>query len=245
MQLFYTSCSEGENLTIDPEESWHMTKSLRMRVGDSVHVTNGKGWIYQGTLSSVQSGGCIVSVESATFQDPPACSLHIAIAPTKNIDRFEWFLEKATEIGISEITPLICSRSERTTIKPARLEKILVSAMKQSMNVWLPTLNEAEKYNGFLRKSVDGQRFIASCISGKEEMLWSYLQPSGNVTILIGPEGDFSPEELNEAVSSGFVPVSLGPSRYRTETAGVVACHTVRMHEINSTLITNVKQQSA
>lgn len=232
MQLFYSPDPDGESLTLDPEESWHMAKSLRMKVGDPVTVTNGKGWIFHGSLNRVQTDGCIVSVESKTYQAPAALSLHIAITPTKNIDRFEWFLEKATEIGISEITPLICARSERTTIKPARLEKILISAMKQSLQVWRPVLNETVKFNDFLKMKADGERLIASCITGKEEILWKYIQPTGKITILIGPEGDFTPEELKEAVTTGFVPVSLGPSRYRTETAGIVACHTVRLKEI-------------
>ena len=231
MQLFYSPDPDGESLTLDPEESWHMSKSLRMKVGDPVTVTNGKGWIFHGSLSRVQTDGCIITVDSKKYQAPAALSLHIAIAPTKNIDRFEWFLEKATEIGISEITPLICARSERTTIKPARLEKILISAMKQSLHCWRPVLHESLKINNFLKNAIPGQRFIASCETGKEEMLHRFLKTSGKITILIGPEGDFTPEELNEAVTAGFVPVSLGPSRFRTETAGIVACRTVRLKE--------------
>jgi len=161
--------------------------------------------------------------------------IHIAIAPTKNIDRFEWFLEKATEIGIDEITPIICEHSERTIIKPERLERVIIAAMKQSIKAFKPTLKQAISFKEFILQPLPGNlKFIAVCEAENRQLLQEVCRRNEEYFILIGPEGDFSPEEINLAKQSGFIPVSLGNSRLRTETAGVVACHICNL--INETL---------
>ncbi|MEN8116270.1 MAG: RsmE family RNA methyltransferase, partial [Bacteroidota bacterium] len=154
---------------------------------------------------------------------------HIVIAPTKNIDRFEWFLEKCTEIGIDEITPILSEHSERKVIKPGRLEKIVVSAMKQSVKAYLPKLNELTSFNDLVKTSDAPAKFIAHCNGGEKPHLKNNIEPGKNVLILIGPEGDFSPAEVELAKENGFKEISLGTSRLRTETAGVVACHIVNL----------------
>ncbi len=232
MQLFYISGVEGNFCVLSEEESWHCMKVLRLAEGDEINLTDGAGNFYQGVIAKIHHKNCLVEI-SATKPDPP-CSwnLHIAIAPTKNIDRFEWFLEKATEIGIHEITPLFCEHSEREVIKPERLQKVLVSAMKQSLKAWLPGLNEPEQFKNFILKDFKGQKFIGYCETGDESDLHSMYQNGSDVLILIGPEGDFSKNEVALAVANGFTPISLGASRLRTETAGVVACHSI--HLLNS-----------
>jgi 16S rRNA (uracil1498-N3)-methyltransferase len=156
-------------------------------------------------------------------------SPHIAIAPTKNIERLEWFLEKATEIGIKEITPVLCEHSERKIINMERLEKIIVSAMKQSLKTYIPVLNPLTRFTDFVSKPFNGQKFIAHCTEGiRSELIHSYVKQSESL-ILIGPEGDFSPKEIEFAKSNGFIEISLGKSRLRTETAGIVACHTINL----------------
>ncbi len=158
--------------------------------------------------------------------------MHIAIAPTKNIDRFEWFLEKATEIGINEITPLICHRSERRIVKPERLLKVMTSAMKQSLKAYLPKLNLQKNFSEFQKNEFAGLKLLANCEENSSNHLSKYCSAGSHITILIGPEGDFSPEEIEHAGKSGFRSVSLGNSRLRTETAGIVACHTVYLANI-------------
>ena len=184
---------------------------------------------YHGRLSKIHHKGCLVEI---TQTIPVACNpwhVHLAVAPTKNIDRYEWFLEKATEIGVDEITPLLCEHSEREIIKLHRLEKVIVSAMKQSLKAWLPKLNEPLKFKEFIAREFQEQKFMGSCETGNEQTLGKIYLPGNNAVILIGPEGDFSKTEVELAVKSGFVPVSLGVSRLRTETAGIVACHTIEL----------------
>lgn len=227
MQLFYISGIEGNSCVLSEEESWHCMKVLRAKEGDAIHLTNGAGNFYQGQLIKIHQKGCLVKISSVQQITPPDWHLHIALAPTKNIDRFEWFLEKATEIGIDEITPLFCEHSEREIVKLPRLEKVLVSAMKQSLKAWLPKLNEPYRFQDLINKEFSGQKFIGYCETGNESELHNIYLPGTNALILIGPEGDFSKHEIEIAVKSNFVPVSLGPARLRTETAGVVACHTI------------------
>jgi 16S rRNA (uracil1498-N3)-methyltransferase len=155
--------------------------------------------------------------------------VHIAIAPTKNIERMEWFLEKATEIGVTRVTPLLCRYSERKEIKHDRLEKVMVSAMKQSLKAYLPKLDELTKFNELINQPFSGQKFIAHCDDQHRDLLRNLVEPNRDYLILIGPEGDFSSEEIEMAMQAGFLPVSLGNSRLRTETAGVVACHTFNL----------------
>ncbi len=228
MQLFYIGRIEGNTCVLGEEESWHCTRVLRLREGAQIDLTDGHGNLYQGILTKVHHKGCNVQITQVTPHDRHNnYKLHVAIAPTKNIERLEWFLEKATEIGIDEITPLICEHSERKTVKLQRLEKVIVSAMKQSLKFWLPILNEPADYRGFLSKPFTGQKFIAWCETGHESELHNIYQKDADVLILIGPEGDFSKTEVELAIKSGFVPITLGESRLRTETAGIVACHTI------------------
>ena len=229
MQLFYCSGVEGNACVLGEEESWHCMKVLRLKEGDAITLTNGSGTFYHGVLSKIHHKGCLVEITSTIPVPRNPWQTHIAIAPTKNIDRFEWFLEKATEIGIDEITPLLCEHSEREIVKLPRLEKVLVSAMKQSLKAWLPKLNVPVKFRDFIAGKFPGQKFIGYCETGQESALGTIYIRRSNAIILIGPEGDFSEKEVEMAVKSGFVPVNLGASRLRTETAGIVACHTIEL----------------
>jgi 16S rRNA (uracil1498-N3)-methyltransferase len=230
MQLFYCRDIAGDIYTLSEEESKHAVRVLRLAEGDSIDITDGKGNLFHCIVIKANPKRCEVSVNN-----PPVTSIrspfriHIGIAPTKNIERFEWFLEKATEIGVDVITPVFCRHSERAVLKPARLEKVMVSAMKQSLKTVLPVLNEPVSFTEIVRSATEKEKFIAYCETGEESLLSKVYKPPEDVTILIGPEGDFSPEEVVLARENGFVPVSLGPSRLRTETAGVVACHTINM----------------
>jgi 16S rRNA (uracil1498-N3)-methyltransferase len=227
MQLFYISAIEGNACVLSEEESWHCTKVLRLKEGDEITMTDGRGNIHRGQLTKIHHKGCLVEITGTRPVARNSWQTHIAMAPTKNIDRFEWFLEKATEIGIDEITPLFCEHSERETVKLPRLEKVLISAMKQSLKAWLPKLNKPVKFREFISGNHNGQKFIGYCETGNESALDKLYIPGNDAVILIGPEGDFSKTEVELATTSGFVPVSLGASRLRTETAGIVACHTI------------------
>jgi len=231
MQLFYSPqiSSDTNQLTFDKEESKHIIKVLRMKKGDRFNITNGKGSFFEAEIIDENPKGCTVHIHSETKQDPLPYHLHIAVAPTKLNDRYEWFLEKATEIGISEITPIICERSERKVIKPERYEKIIHSAVKQSLSAFVPVLHQAIPLKEFLNKQFhpDLQKFIAHCENTEKKAFKTALRPNRKILILIGPEGDFSMEEIQLAVKNGFIAVSLGNRRLRTETAAVVACNTV------------------
>ncbi|MGA2821933.1 MAG: 16S rRNA (uracil(1498)-N(3))-methyltransferase [Bacteroidales bacterium] len=230
MHLFYSPVvTQGPNL-LGEQESWHCTRVLRLGEGGKIHLTDGHGNLYECVIQNADSKKCIVNVISIKTEYLKRKNyLHIGIAPTKSMDRFEWFLEKATEIGINEITPVFCAHSERIRIKTERLQKILVSAMKQSLKAYLPILNEPVDLRKLLSKDYPGQKFIGYCESGEEDELQKVYQQGANALILIGPEGDFSPEEILLAKKEGFIPISLGKSRLRTETAGIVACHTIMM----------------
>ncbi|MDH7912542.1 16S rRNA (uracil(1498)-N(3))-methyltransferase [Winogradskyella sp. SYSU M77433] len=229
MQLFYNSdISENEtNFSFDKEESRHIVKVLRKRIGDKLHITNGKGWLFEGELTTADQKNCIVNITSKSVQEKRPYSLHLAVAPTKMNDRYEWFLEKATEIGIETITPIICDHSERKVIKTERFEKIIQSAMKQSLQCYKPILNEAIAFQDFILNELEGQKFIAHCEETDKKSLKSQLQENGNYTILIGPEGDFSVKEIEIALQQNYIPVTLGDTRLRTETAAIAACHSV------------------
>lgn len=230
MQLFYTPDISENNYTFSKEESRHCIKVLRKKVGDDIHLVDGKGSLYHTTLIDDDPKGCKVEVKQKEVDfNKRNYRIHMVVSPTKNNDRFEWFLEKATELGVDEITPIICQNSERKVIKAERLNKILVSAMKQSLKAYLPQLNEAVSWKEFIQQKFNTDRFIAHCGEGRKTPLKQWLKPQQDVMILIGPEGDFSDTEVLEAMSSGFVPVSLGKSRLRTETAGVAACHTINL----------------
>ena len=231
MQLFYNpNISENsKEITFDKEESRHIVKVLRMKEGDTFKITNGKGSFFAAEIINTNPKGCLVKIISEEVQQPLPYQLHLAVAPTKLNDRYEWFLEKATEIGITEITPIICDHSERKTVKAERYEKILQSAMKQSLKAYLPILNEAVSFKDFINldKTSEGLKCVAHCEETDKQSLKSILLPNKKVTILIGPEGDFSSEEIELAKRTGFIPVTLGESRLRTETAAIVACHSV------------------
>ena len=225
MQFFYNpNISKTEStFTFDKEESRHIIKVLRMKAGDPLKITNGKGSIFEAEIVGEDSKNCSVKILLEFFQNPLPYRLHLAVAPTKLNDRYEWFLEKATEIGVSEITPIICKHSERKEIKPERFEKILLSAMKQSLQYYLPKLNPATRFSDFIKKENGGQLFIAHCIETDKKELAKEAQAKGKITILIGPEGDFSEKEISLALTNRYIPVSLGNTRLRTETAAVYA----------------------
>ena len=226
MQLFYLESPENE-IILSSEESKHATKVLRKKEGDVLNFTDGKGNFYKAEITVADNRKCRLQIVSSE-QKPKQHNyhLHIAIAPTKNMDRFEWFLEKATEIGIDEITPIICSRSERKVVKTERGNRILISAMKQSLKYHLPKLNEVISLNDFIKQDYEGTKYIAHCEkSNKLELKNEKLEEQ--TLILIGPEGDFSPTEIEMALKKNFKAVSLGTSRLRTETAGIVAVHTI------------------
>ncbi len=230
MQLFYNlDLNEHTNeISFSKEESKHISKVLRKKEGDSLYITNGKGWLFIATIISVSFKACTAKIVSKTFQKKKAYTLHLAVAPTKLNDRYEWFLEKATEIGIDSITPIICDHSERKFIKAARFNKILQSAMKQSLNYYLPILHPEVSFKEYLSQSFKGQRYIAHCKTDTtRNSIKQVLLPQQEVTIVIGPEGDFSDKEIDLAVSKAFLPITLGTTRLRTETAAIVAAHSV------------------
>lgn len=229
MQLFYTP-DISVNAELPEGEAGHCIRVLRLGEGDEILLTDGKGSFYKATIRRAHPKHCEVVVRERWRQPAlwPFC-LHIAVAPTKNIDRMEWFAEKATEIGIDTITCLNCRFSERREIKPARLEKILVSAMKQSQKATLPKLEAMTDFDAFVRLPFQGRKFIAHCEEGTKPTLKQSYRPGENALILIGPEGDFCPEEIKLALANGFEAISLGSSRLRTETAALVACHTIHV----------------
>ncbi len=232
MQLFFATDLKDDLIFLGPDEARHATQVLRHAVGDTLTVVDGQGTWYETTILESGKKRCILRVDEKKSTGPRApFSLHLAVAPPKNISRFEWFLEKATEIGVDEITPLLCFHSERKNVRPERLERILLAAMKQSLKAWLPRLNPMVRLEEFLRKDMplDGQAFIAHLGDQTRGSLKDNYLPGKDVTILIGPEGDFSPEEIDRASAVGFQAVSLGDSRLRTETAALVACHTVNL----------------
>ena len=226
MQLFYSKdISSSGFCTLDAEESRHAVRVLRMREGDAIHVTDGCGNLYQCRIVQADDHACVVEVAEQEFSIPNSqSSIHLAVAPTKNPARMEWLVEKAVEIGVGEITLLLCDHSERTFLKTERLEKLAVSAMKQSLHLTLPRINPAVSLREWVGAQANGQKFIAHCEADKPRMpLAAALQPGMDAVVLIGPEGDFSEEEIALALDCGFQPVSLGPSRLRTETAALYA----------------------
>ena len=229
MHVFYTpdiatSCEMPE------EEAGHCLRVLRLTVGDEVMLTDGKGSFYKAVISAATNKRCQLKVIEELPQEKGWTGwLHLAMAPTKNMDRTEWFAEKATEIGFDELTFLNSRYSERKVIKTERIEKILVSAVKQSLKASKPVLNEMMDFNKFISQEFHGQKFICHCNEGEKKLLKDVVVPGEDAVILIGPEGDFSPEEVAKAMACGFIPVSLGKSRLRTETAALVAVHTLNL----------------
>jgi 16S rRNA (uracil1498-N3)-methyltransferase len=229
MQLFYnpTIDETTESFSFDKEESKHIIKVLRKKDTDVLFVTNGLGLLFKTEITLASDNKCTVRILSIEKTEPSKFQLHLAVAPTKMNDRYEWFLEKATEIGIHEITPIICDRSERKVVNRERFEKILLTAMKQSNVLFLPKLNEAITFKEFIKHKNNGLQLIAHCEETDKKTLKSVLKTNENITMLIGPEGDFSEKEIALALENNYTPVSLGNTRLRTETAAIVACHSV------------------
>lgn len=228
MRLFYAENIVMPNFTFEQEESKHIKKVLRLKKGDKILLTDGLGYFYEAEIEDDSTKLCQVKILKKEFQAKHKYDLHVAIAPTKNIDRFEWFLEKATEIGIDEITPLVTKNSERKQIKYERLKKVVEAAMKQSYKAHHPILNPLIDFEDFIKKdfSYDIQ-CMAHCYSGEKQGLKQLLKSEQSVLIMIGPEGDFSIEEVEKASAKNIIPLSLGAYRLRTETAGVASVHAV------------------
>ena len=229
MQLFYNPAinESSEFFSFDREESKHIIKVLRKKDTDILFVTNGLGYLFKTEITLASDIKCTVKIVSVEKAPTPKYHLHLAVAPTKMNDRYEWFLEKATEIGITEITPIICDHSERKIIKTDRFDKIIQSAMKQSNQLHLPKLNEPILFKDFIKIKNKDQLYIAHCEETNKKLLKEVLKPNENATVLIGPEGDFSEKEIQLALEHNFIAVSLGNTRLRTETAAIVACHSV------------------
>ncbi|MBQ4499613.1 MAG: 16S rRNA (uracil(1498)-N(3))-methyltransferase [Alistipes sp.] len=235
MQLFYAPEITIPRYTLPEEESKHCLRVLRMELGDELHLTDGRGTMYRCKVVDANAKRCTVEVvERIDNYEPLPYRLTMAVAPTKNIDRFEWFLEKATEVGITEIYPIECDHSERRQIKLDREQKVITAAVKQSLKAYHPTLHPLTDLRTLLTMEFDGEKYIAHCNDtlGEREYLGKLIKKGGNVLILIGPEGDFSPEEITFALRNGFKPISLGKQRLRTETAAVIA--TVITATVNS-----------
>lgn len=232
VNLFYQPHIPDGFLNLDPEESRHCIRVLRKKSGDTIHLTDGKGCFYTAAITRPDPATCGFTIESTTREQDRNYCIHIAISPTRNPDRIEWFVEKSVELGVDRITLLECANSERITIRRERLEKVAVSAMKQSLKAWLPEITGVQKLKEAIRHFNEEQKFIAFVDPSNPEHLKNLAAVGGRYVVLIGPEGDFSTEELNLAVGSGFRKVSLGRSRLRTETAGVAACHILNL--INS-----------
>lgn len=227
MRFFYdNTISEGfHTFTLSEEESNHCTRVLRLKQGDDIYIADGRGNLHHSQIITVDHKRTIVQIiETIKEYNKLPYYLHIAVAPTKNMERMEWFLEKATEIGIAEITPIICHNSERKVIKTDRMNRIVEAAMKQSYKAYHPVVNEAIKFSDFIKSDASDQKFIAHCEDNSNRTyLANIAKPKNSVTILIGPEGDFSHDEI-EMTKGCYIPVSLGDSRLRTETAALVAC---------------------
>lgn len=230
MQLFYTPDIEPSHpqYFLSEEESKHAIRVLRLEAGDKVQLIDGRGGFYDAQIQDAHPKRTILNITSVTPNfNKRNHYLHIAVAPTKNIERLEWFLEKATEIGIDEISLIITQRSERKEVKVDRLNKIITAAIKQSLKAYHPVLNDAVKLNQLLTQPFDGQKFIAHCEAGEKFDLRKEITNNGRYLVLIGPEGDFSPAEIELALENDFKPITLGEARLRTETAALEACFEV------------------
>ncbi len=232
MQLFYSPKIANQQLHLSAEESRHAIKVLRKGEGEILHLVDGKGGYYQVEITVANHKKCEFRIVDKVEQSNPIpYELHIAIAPTKNNDRIEWFIEKATEIGITEITPILCDHSERKVINQERLTKVLVSAMKQSGQAFLPKLNPLTKLGDLIKVQNMESKYIAHCEEQRQKKLNELYKKGSKSLILIGPEGDFSTNEIKLALDNNFKPITLGNNRLRTETAGVFVCSTINLLE--------------
>lgn len=223
MHFFYIPDLDIQNPSLPEDESKHAIKVLRMSVGDQLRLTNGKGLLLTAAIKDPTAKTCTLTIIESQQVQKPSPERWLAVAPTKNTDRLEWLVEKATELGITGVTPIICERSERKIQKKDRLEKIAIAALKQSQQAWLPEITEAITLSKFLEEGFKGQGFIAHCNEGHKRKLASLYSVGENATIFIGPEGDFTENEVKLALSKGCQPVSLGTNRLRTETAALFA----------------------
>ena len=230
MHLFYTpDIGPDDQYTLSEEESRHCSRVLRLKKGDPVFLTDGKGTLFETVVDSDTHRRTTVRlIRTSPGWGLRNYRLHVAIAPTKNLNRFEWFLEKATEIGIDEITPLICEHAERKTLHTSRLFKVLIAALKQSVKTTLPVLNEPVRFSSFLARPTPEMKFIAHYDQANKHLKDNYTRGK-NVVVLIGPEGDFTTGELQQASAIGFIAVNLGSARLRTETAAVVVCSLINL----------------
>jgi 16S rRNA (uracil1498-N3)-methyltransferase len=221
MTLFYSKELSEKQIVLPPEESKHLLKVLRAKKGDTVLFTDGKGHLAKTILDQENIKGCICLIHDISFFPPDPKTIHLAVSTLKNHNRFEWLVEKAVELGVNRITPIICERTEKPSIRRERLEKIMISAMKQSERLYLPHLAPPEKYNTFLSECNEPIRVIPHCAEGKKEPVNILQTQYNSVVFLIGPEGDFTATEIDLAMHHGFVPVTLGKARLRTETAAI------------------------
>ncbi len=221
--------TDSTQFTLNEETSKHVAQVLRMQIGEQLQLTDGKGNLYGVEIIDDNRKKCVVKTLFFSNQPMKKKRITVAISLVKNSTRFEWFLEKATEIGVSEIIPLICSRTEKQHFRHDRMKNILISAMLQSQQSWLPKMHEPAKFSTFVQQPCEGQQFIAHCEGDKPRSELITFQPFNTTTILIGPEGDFSKDEIELALSNNFKPVILGETRLRTETAAVVAATLLRM----------------
>ena len=229
MQIFYAPDISGNEYTLDERESKHCIRVLRMTTGTTVRLIDGKGNLYEAVITTPDSKKCTLAITGIISDfETRNYRLHIAISPLKNHERFEWFIEKSVEIGVDEITPLICSNSVKSGIKTERISNIIVSAMKQSLKSTLTKLNDSCLFQDFIRIRRGGSPMIAHCNDKPGRSKIGDIYTKGNdAVMLIGPEGDFSVEEISAAVGAGFIPVNLGQSRLRSETAGLAACYSI------------------
>ena len=229
MQLFYCpDINPNQIYTLGKEESQHCVKVLRLKENDTLYLTDGQGNLYKAEIVEAMPRSCSVRIiETQAEYGKRDYYFHVAIAPTKNIARIEWFLEKATEMGIDEITPIICDHSEREIVKNERLEKIIVSAMKQSLKAYLPKLNEAIPIKQLIQNAKEEQKLICYCQDDDRKKIQDIYKPKESVLIIIGPEGDFSEKEVQEAINNNFQKITLGKERLRTETAGLYAVQSI------------------
>ena len=229
MNLFYQPLIPQGALHLDPDESRHAIKVLRKRNGDLIRVTDGKGVFYEGIITDADAHQCTFDIHTTVPDREKNFRIHICISPTKNADRIEWFVEKAVEFGVDEITLLQCDHTERQHLKVERLNKTAVSAMKQSLKAKLPIIHPITDFRNVLISTNDEQKYIAHVDERNQQHLQQLVERGHSYLVLIGPEGDFSADELTLADAHGFKKVSLGPSRLRTETAGIAACHILNL----------------
>ncbi|MFT3706012.1 MAG: RsmE family RNA methyltransferase [Agriterribacter sp.] len=221
--------SNGQEIALDESTSKHIVQVLRMKTGERLHLTDGKGNLFLAGIEQQQKKKCIVRIVEHTNTPASAIRSVIAVSLVKNTARFEWFLEKATELGITAVIPLICERTERVHFRIDRMRNIMISALLQSQQTWLPAISEPLRFQDWVTLQEDTQKYIAHCIEGSKQSLKEIMSDSKDTAVCIGPEGDFTPQEIEQSIRSGFVPVSLGETRLRTETAALVAATLLRI----------------